>query len=460
MVAEDLDSDPGGSDLRPDLERLLREARRLLESIDTIVDLTRAMPAPSGEQAGGQDAADMLVSDLLKTLRPDRERKAGETGRILVVDDNESNRDLLRRRLLQDGHTIVTAESGEAALAAVETEAFDLILLDLLMPGMNGIEVLENLKADERWRHTPVIMISGLSESDAVIRCIEAGAEDYLPKPFNPILLRARIDAGLERKRWRDRERDYLASLSAEKEKSEALLRNILPAPVVLRLNAGEGTIADRFEDASILFADIVGFTPTAASMSATQLVARLNRIFSAFDALAVDLGVEKIKTMGDGYMAAAGLPEPRPDHAGIMVEFALAMLKSLHDMNAAENSAALELRIGIHAGPVVAGVIGRHKFTYDVWGDTVNTASRLESQGVPGRIHVSESIQTALSETYLFEGRGNIALKGKGETRTFLVNIPERQRWKRFAEKTIVEVECPPGHNRTFASGSQARKA
>jgi class 3 adenylate cyclase len=188
----------------------------------------------------------------------------------------------------------------------------------------------------------------------------------------------------------------------------------------VLRLNDGETEIADRFDTASILFADIVGFTPAAAAMTPGGLVARLDRVFSEFDALAVRLGVEKIKTIGDAYMAAAGIPEPRTDHAEAIVEFAVGLLDTMARTD--EGEQPLRLRIGIHSGPVVAGIIGRHKFIYDVWGDTVNVASRLESQGLPDRIQVSKPVRDAVGRRYAFERRGSIALKGRGRTPTFLL--------------------------------------
>jgi adenylate cyclase len=290
-----------------------------------------------------------------------------------------------------------------------------------MMPEMNGFEVLERLKADGRLRDVPVIMISGLQETDSVIRCIEAGAEDYLPKPFNPVLLRARINACLERKRWRDRERDYLARLEAEKEKSEALLHNILPAPIVARLSNGEVVIADRVDEATILFCDLVEFTRLAARLSPAQLVATLGRVFSRFDDLTRGLGVEKIKTTGDAYMAAAGLLDPHPDHAEVVAELALAMLDALAEISRGLD-APLRARIGVNSGPAVAGVIGTHKFVYDVWGDTVNVASRLEAHGVPDRVHVSERTRRALQHRYEFEPRGMVPIKGKGRMRTFLL--------------------------------------
>ena len=427
MVLEDLDLSPSAQPLRPDLEKLLGEARQLLGRIDAIVDLTRAPGGARTAQPTGDDegATDAVVAALLRTLRPERDAPPSEVGRILVVDDNESNRDLLCRRLKHEGHDVTTAGSGSRALQILVDASFDLILLDLIMPEMNGIEVLERLKSDEGTQHIPVIMISGLSETDAVVRCIEAGADDYLPKPFNLVLLRARINATLERKRWREREREYLSRLTAEKERSEALLRNILPNPVVARLNGGETIIADGFEQVSILFADIVGFTAAAAVISPARLVQHLDRVFCEFDALAETLGIEKIKTIGDAYMAAAGLPVPRPDHAEAIVAFALAILDALQRISASEGR-LIQIRIGIHCGPAVAGIIGRHKFIYDVWGDTVNIASRLESNGVPDRIQVSQSVRDAVAHLYDFEPRGSIALKGRGSAPAYLLIRPD----------------------------------
>ena len=419
MLLEDAE-DLGGGALRRDLERLLAEAARLLASLDAVVDLSGR---EAGRTGGGADPAGAMVADLLRTIRPVGPGEAGprETGRILVVDDDAGNRDLLARRLAREGHRTVEAHSGREALRVLGFEDVDLVLLDLVMPDMNGFQVLERLKADERLREIPVIMISGLRETDSVIRCIEAGAEDYLPKPFDPVLLRARIDACLERKRWHDRERRYLAVLQEEKRRSEALLRNILPGRIVGRLNDGETVIADRLEEVTILFCDLVGFTEAASRTAPGRLVEDLNRLFSAFDALTGALGVEKIKTIGDAYMAGAGLPEPRPDHAEAVAELALRMLEAVERLNR-EAGTAFQVRIGMHTGPVVAGVIGTHKFTYDVWGDTVNVASRLEAHGLPGRVHVSDEVRRALGHRYEFEPRGAIGLRGRGQMETFFL--------------------------------------
>jgi adenylate cyclase len=422
LLLEELD-EFGGPTVRADLEALLGASESLLARIDVIVDLSRGA---ENVELACQDEGDVarMIANLVRTVKPVEAREVlpQETGRILLVDDNASNRDLLFRRLSHDGHYVVRADSGRRALEILEIEEFDLILLDLLMPHMNGFQVLERLKADERLHDVPVIMISGLQETDSVIRCIEAGAEDYLPKPFNPVLLRARISACLERKRWHDRERRYLERIELEKAKHEALLRNILPGEIVTRLSGGEVVIADRVEEATILFADLVGFTAAASRVTPAVLVNNLNRIFSAFDELCRQLHIEKIKTIGDAYMAAAGVPLPRADHAGAMADFALAILAALERVNAAAE-VPFQMRVGIHTGPVVAGVIGSHRFLYDIWGDTVNLASRLESHGLPGRIHVSPQTKQLLEGRYDLEARGLINLRGIGKVRTaFLI--------------------------------------
>ena len=416
MLLEDIE-DLGGVSLRKDLKRLLTEAARLLASLEWMVNFT-SYQAASGETKAEQSRL-MAADPLLAIRTPDLSREhPRETGTILVVDDNASNRGLLLRRLEREGHQVVEARSGRQALQILGTEEIDLILLDLMMPDMNGLQVLERLKGNKRLRNIPVIMISGLQETDSVIRCIGAGAEDYLPKPFDQVLLRARINACLERKHWHDRELGYLTQLKAEKERSDALLRSILPGQIVGRLNDGEAVIADRFENVTILFCDLVGFTKVAARIAPGQLVENLNRIFSAFDALAGSLGVEKIKTIGDAYMAAAGLPEVRPDHAEIMGELALRMLETLEKLSQ-DAKIRFRARIGMHTGPVVAGVIGMNKFIYDVWGDTVNVASRLETCSLPGRIQVSDEVRGALEHCYEFEPRGVISLRGKGRMAT-----------------------------------------
>ena len=340
---------------------------------------------------------------------------------VLVVDDVETNRSLLGRRLKRQGYSVAVAGDGVQALESIRSQPFDLVLLDIMMPQMNGYEVLEILKADPAHRHIPVIMISAVDEIDSVVKCIELGAEDYLPKPFNPVLLKARIGASLEKKRLRDKERAFVQQLQEEQEKSERLLLNILPKPIAERLKSGELTIADNFPEVTVLFADIVGFSQLSAHLSPAELVEFLNEIFSAFDELASQYGLEKIKTIGDAYMVVGGLPTPRPDHAQAIAEMALDMLLASRQFQTPDGE-KISMRIGISTGPVEAGVIGIQKFSYDLWGDTVNTASRMESHGIPESIQVSATTYNLLQGQYLFEERGSIQVKGKGEMTTYML--------------------------------------
>jgi class 3 adenylate cyclase len=203
--------------------------------------------------------------------------------------------------------------------------------------------------------------------------------------------------------------------LEEEQARSRALLLNILPREIVGRLEAGERVIADRHPDVSVLFSDLVGFTETSSRLEPQVLVGELNALFSRFDSLCEEAGVEKIKTIGDAYLAVGGLPGGRANHVPAIAELALGILEVVRDTT-------WRIRIGLHAGPAVAGVIGTRKFVYDVWGDTVNVASRLESTSEPNRIHVSEAVAGALGEAFRLQTRGTVRLKGKGEVTTFFL--------------------------------------
>ena len=424
LLIEDMAVD-GEHPLRADLVKLKDSADQLLGQIDAMAALAQQREA--GGDGGGSHAEQFeAVADVLRTIQPlpvsDALQEAMRSSAILVVDDNASNRDVLARRLTREGHKVVTAANGASALDLVARQDFDLILLDLIMPEMSGFEVLRRLKADERTSHIPVIVISALDEVDSVVRCIEAGAEDYLSKPFNPVLLRARVGASLEKKWLRDREKKFIADLEQEKQRSETLLLNILPQKIVDRMRSGETVIADRVSEATILFCDLVGFTTLSQELPADRVIDFLSKIFSAFDRLAAEQGVEKIKTIGDSYMAAAGIPEAQSDHAVRIAALALCMLDAV-DVIAKATDLKLQARIGVHTGPIVAGVIGTHKFVYDVWGDTVNTASRMESHSLPGRIQVSAATRLMLGDRFYFEPRGAIEVKGKGMMETYFLS-------------------------------------
>jgi adenylate cyclase len=331
---------------------------------------------------------------------------------ILVVDDVGDNRYTLWHRLTRQGYTdIEEASNGREALERLAARPFDLVLLDIMMPEMDGYEVLERLKADETWRHIPVIMISALSEFDSVVRCIELGAEDYLPKPFNSVLLKARVSASLERKRLHDREAAHLAEIDRQRQRADRLLHAILPAPAVAQLKAEERIVPRRFEDVAVLFADILGFTIYCDQHPPEQVVADLDRLAAAFEEITTSHGLEKIKTVGDAFMATANLLEPHEDSVMACLGAASALAEA-----ALRTPAHWQIRVGIHLGPVVAGVVGSTKFSFDLWGDTVNVAHRLSSFGAEAATYLSASAWARVAGRVHGRPLGPVSIKGKGE--------------------------------------------
>jgi class 3 adenylate cyclase/signal transduction histidine kinase len=404
-----------------DLRCILGSARRLTALIDEVIAFAHVLnggaPAPAHDRSNALSAIVRTLRDL-ETRKPEPREKPG---RILVVDDDPMTRQIILRRLAKDGHHGETAADGREALERLAHEAFDVVLLDILMPVMDGYQVLLQRARDERLRHIPFIVLSADDQTESIVRCIGIGADDFLPKPPNPFALVARLRSCLQRKRFRDREQAYLEELRREREHSERLLLNILPASIAERLKHGEESIADAFDDVTLLFADIVGFTPMAAAIGAEELVWRLNAVFRRFDALVARHGVEKVKTVGDAYMAVAGVPDPCADHAERIADLALDFLAAVDELNA-ELGLDISLRVGINTGPVVAGVIGARKFAYDLWGDAVNTASRMESSGLPGTIHVAPESAARLARGYRLRERGPVEVKGYGVLNTFFL--------------------------------------
>ena len=328
------------------------------------------------------------------------------TARILLIEDVPANIQAVSAILREQSYLVNVATSGQQALELLERVRPDLILLDVMMPGIDGFETCRRIKASTIWREIPIIFLTAKTETADIVRGFEVGAVDYVSKPFNAHELLARV-------------RTHLALDRLHRE-NQRLLLNVLPAPIAERLKKEAGLIAERFDDVSVLFADIVGFTPLSAQLSPPDLLDLLNRVFSAFDELAGQHGLEKIKTIGDAYMVAGGLPEPQPDHLASMARLALAMQESVRTIG--HRSGPLSLRVGLHVGSVIAGVIGIRKFIYDVWGDTVNTASRLESHGTAGRVQVSEAVYRRLQDRFEFEPRGTIELKGRGPMAVYLL--------------------------------------
>jgi PAS domain S-box-containing protein len=486
--------------------------------------------------------------------------ESDKKGVILLVDDNPDNLELLFYSLSDSDFTILIATDGKSAIKKVEEAQPDIILLDVMMPGIDGFETCRQLKANESTKDIPVIFMTALSETVDKVTGFNVGAVDYITKPIQAEDLKARVTTHLtirnlnrslmeqnlrlqEEIRERQQKEEELRlsnqaiaassngiviadarepdmpityvnpafehltgyeahevvgrncrflqgndtdqpalnelrealrrgrgckvvlsnyrkngtlfwnelsispiydadrnlthfvgiqtditerkvaqeALHYQQQQTENLLLNILPKPIAERLKLEPSTIADSFEEVSVLFADLVGFTEFSNQRSAKELVEFLNVIFSEFDQLAEKHSLEKIKTIGDAYMVVAGLPMARPDHAEAIAQIALDMQQALTKINA-KTGETFSMRIGINSGSVVAGVIGLKKFSYDLWGDTVNTASRMESLGIPGAIQVTAETYERLRDKYLFEERGVILVKGKGEMTTYLL--------------------------------------
>ncbi|WP_237476378.1 adenylate/guanylate cyclase domain-containing protein [Lichenibacterium dinghuense] len=425
LLAEEIEAVPDNAQTGI-IGDVLDAARRLLAQIDAMVEFMRLEAQGRGEEAQRLLDADAALHEPMEAIRSVLKEPAvtgpRALGRVLVVDDNASTLDLLSRRLRRDGHEVTSCDNGEGALELLAGTDFDLVLLDLLMPGLSGIEVLHRIKNAPETAALPVIIVSALDEIESAVHCIESGADDYLTKPINPVLLRARMTASLERKFLRDRDQATTQKLRHEQERSEGLLLNVLPRSVVERFRNGESVIADSFACATILFSDLVDFTQTTATLPPDVVLELLNGIFSRFDRLTAEHGLEKIKTIGDAYMAAGGLPEACRDHAARAAAMALRMPAEVAAASRALGQ-DLRIRIGLHTGPVAAGIIGKDKFIYDVWGDTVNVASRMEALGEPGRVHVTGETLAALGGRFGAEARTPVQVKGRGVMSTYLLD-------------------------------------
>jgi adenylate cyclase len=340
------------------------------------------------------------------------------TASLLVVDDNELNRDMLRRRLERLGYKVSCAENGVEALGLLRTEAFDLLLLDIIMPVMDGFEVLEQLKTEPLLRDIPVIVLSASDQLDHVVKCIQKGAQDYLSKPFSPVLLQARIGSCLERKRLRDQETLYLRQIEEEKRRSDELLHVILPRDIATELKTTDTVKPRRFEKVGILFCDIVDFTAYSARRGPEEILLHLQALVEAFEQLCLKHGLEKIKTIGDSFMATAGLMTRLDNPALNCVRCGLDMVTAAQKL-----PANWQVRVGVHVGPVIAGVVGHRKYQYDVWGDAVNTASRVEEAAGAGSVCVNKDTWDLIAKCCDGRSLGRIALKGKGEQELFVVD-------------------------------------
>ncbi len=330
---------------------------------------------------------------------------------LLIVDDNEDNRYILNQRLRREGYrNVLQAEDGVEAMDILATRDVDLVLLDVLMPKMDGYQVLERIHSDAELRNIPVIMISAVDEMDSVIRCIELGAEDYLPKPFNRNLLKARVGASLEKKRLRDQEASFLKRIDAERKRADDLLHAMLPRDIVHELKTTDTVAPRRHANVGVLFCDVVDFTRYCDERDPAEVVVHLQALIDRLDEVVERHGLEKIKTIGDAYMATAGLIGRADEPALVSVRCGLDMVAATKELGS-----GWQVRVGIHAGPVVAGVVGRSHYTYDLWGDTVNIAARIVGEANPGGVVVTGSTWARLGDRCAGTSLGAVDIKGKG---------------------------------------------
>ena len=403
-----------------DLDKIIISGQAISNEITQIISFD-----PTSSDIKQKDQSSDDIKSVLASIQPlDKgERKKATKGSILVVDDNKNNTTLLKKRLEKLGNTVKVANDGMEAIKITEKSQLDLILLDIIMPNMNGYEVLGFLKKDKRYHEIPVIMLSSMDDLTSIYRCIELGADDYVTKPFDKLVLEARISACIEKKQLRDKEKILLGEIRKEKEKSDNLLLNILPKDIANRLKSGEELIADKHNEVSILFADIVEFTPQSKNLNPKELVTILNTIFSKFDDLSTKYNIEKIKTIGDNYFAVSGLRSNVKNPALNIILMAKDMIKTIKTINKTIDSMELTIRIGVHTGTIVAGVIGKNKFAYDLWGATVNKASRMESTGIKNKIQISKETYNIIKKYIMISERREVDIKGIGSTDTYIID-------------------------------------
>jgi len=357
---------------------------------------------------------------------------------LLIVDDQEANVLLLERTLSGAGYVSVASTRDPRAVCELHRKnRYDLILLDLQMPLMDGFEVMEGLKKIEKDGYLPVLVIT--AQPDHKLRALRAGAKDFVSKPFDLAEVLTRVHNMLEVRLYaraleqtvqelevsrelirgkNDELKKLFDQVVAERKISERLALHVPPNSIAERLQARPDMTADSFADVTVLIADVVGFAQLTPAVPPGRLALILEEIFTLFDGLASERGLKRIKTLGNSYMAASGVPEPSADHAARAAHMSLDMIEALGRYNE-RTASSLQVRIGISTGGVVAGVIGRRLFLYDVWGDAVNTASRMESHGVAGRVQVSESTRRRLGEPFLLEERGVLEVEGEGDMKT-----------------------------------------
>lgn len=336
-----------------------------------------------------------------------------DNAQVLIVDDSRSNRLKMQLALQVLGHKALTAENGSKALDMLSQHQFHLVLLDIEMPVLDGFGVLSSMLEHPEYRDIPIIVISASTHMDNIVRAIELGAQDFLPKNFNQVLFRARVDACIEKKKLADLRKEHLAQISREKQQVDSLLRSTLPTAAIKELKETNAVVPRRHENVVVLMADVVNFTQFCDTNPPEEAVNRLHNLVHGFEEIAITSGLEKIKTIGDAFMATAGLLHLIDNPVNAALDCALRMTNE-----APQLANGWEIRVGLHVGPVVAGVIGRQKHLFDLWGDTVNTAARLTGLARPNGVCLSQEVSEKLGD--IGQIMAHAEVKGKGKMRVY----------------------------------------
>ncbi len=436
MLIECCDA-PRHEHLRPDLQRILDAAQRLLAASGDIVGIAAAaggMAAPaagSGGRPGASggngtgaavgsvggapsslEASAALTRGVLskiRTMSPGRSAAEGE-GRLLVVDDNETNRDLISRQLARSGYIVATAENGKAALELMDAQSFDLVLLDMIMPVMDGVETLRRIHGSERHQDTPVIMLSSLDEADSAVHCIEMGAADYITKPVQPTLLEARIAAALDLREMRRREAAYRKRIAADFDLLERVLRGTFADAVLDRVLAGDLDICQTWEDVAVVACRLPSALRPAAGADAAEKVAGLRELLARFEEVARTHAVDAVVWRADGFVAVMGAGGTAADAAADAAGLALDTVAAWGEGVAA--------RLAVHTGAVVGGVVGRDRPRFELWGEAVEAAAALAASGPAGSVLVTPGAHALLRDRFRLEARGVMNVAGSGQMR------------------------------------------
>jgi len=347
--------------------------------------------------------------------------------KILIVDDKPANVALLTKLLGDAGYSAVMSTTDPTVVQALYLEhRFDLIVLDLQMPDMDGFAVMDALRTIELGGYLPVLVIT--AQPGHKLRALRAGARDFISKPFDIAEVLTRVHNMIEvrllhaeLRRQRTELQVLFDQVVAERKVSERLALHVGPGSIAARLHARPDMSAESIASATVLIADVTGFSALPKDEGPEALTLVVDEIFAAFDAIAAEHGVRKVKTLGNSYMAVSGAPVETTNHAIPAARMALAMLGALERFNE-RSGRALQARVGIATGPIVAGVIGRRMYLYDIWGETVTVAARMESHGVAGRVQVSSQTRDALGDGFALEARGSLEVEGMGAVATWFV--------------------------------------